>query len=89
MSNDFLLLSYTTLHTFTTSALHHVLLIADEEVGGRLGMEAFLKSSDWETLNVGFVLDEGLASPSEVFTVFYGERVGCCIHRFQLIDFMN
>ena len=55
-------------------------LVADEEVGGKLGMEVFLKSRDWQRLNTGFVLDEGLANPSEVFTVFYGERVGCCIN---------
>ena len=55
-----------------------MVLVADEEVGGKLGMEVFVKSDDWQELKVGFVLDEGLADPSEAFTVFYGERIGCC-----------
>ena len=41
-------------------------------------MQAFLKSDDWKKLNVGFALDEGLANPSEEFTVFYGERMPWC-----------
>lgn len=57
----------------------HLTFMPDEEVGGKLGMEVFLKSRDWQRLNTGFVLDEGLANPSEVFTVFYGERVGCWV----------
>jgi len=38
-------------------------------------MDAFVETEDFKSLNVGMALDEGLASPSEVFTVFYGERV--------------
>lgn len=41
-------------------------------------MQTFLKSTEWKKLNVGFALDEGLANPSEEFTVFYGERMPWC-----------
>ena len=41
-------------------------------------MQAFLKSNEWKKLNVGFALDEGLANPTEKFTVFYGERMPWC-----------
>jgi len=53
----------------------HLTFMPDEEVGGVLGMQAFLKSNEWKKLNVGFALDEGLANPTEKFTVFYGERM--------------
>uniref|UniRef100_A0A4W4E1K6 Peptidase M20 dimerisation domain-containing protein n=1 Tax=Electrophorus electricus TaxID=8005 RepID=A0A4W4E1K6_ELEEL len=45
-----------------------------EEVGGHKGMESFIKHPEFQKLNVGFALDEGLANPTEDFTVFYGER---------------
>jgi len=38
-------------------------------------MVEFCKSDIFNKLNVGVALDEGLASPTDVFTVFYGERV--------------
>jgi len=56
----------------------HLTFMPDEEVGGVLGMQAFLKSNEWKKLNVGFALDEGLANPTEKFTVFYGERMPWC-----------
>lgn len=43
-------------------------------MGGGLGMRAFVDTSDFKSLNIGFSLDEGLASPTEVFPVFYAER---------------
>lgn len=52
----------------------HVLFVPDEETGGVLGMEAFYNSQDFQLLNIGFVLDEGLADPSNIFPIFYGER---------------
>jgi N-acyl-L-amino-acid amidohydrolase len=53
----------------------HVLLVPDEEVGGSRGIKPFLGSEKVRALNVGFVLDEGLASPDPArFSVFYGER---------------
>ena len=46
----------------------------DEEVGGHKGMVMFLQRPEFKALNVGFALDEGLASPSDTYSVFYGEK---------------
>ena len=59
---------------FTPRRTLHVLIVPDEEVGGARGMKAFLASSRVRAMNPALVLDEGLASPSDKFTVFYGER---------------
>ncbi|XP_016961266.1 aminoacylase-1 [Drosophila biarmipes] len=48
--------------------------VADEEMGGRHGMRPFVPTDDFRALNVGFAMDEGLASPNEAFTLFYAER---------------
>jgi len=52
----------------------HVSFVPDEEKGGILGMKEFVHTVDFKALNVGFVLDEGCASPFESFNAFYGER---------------
>lgn len=52
----------------------HVTFVPDEEVGGELGMKPFVESNEFKAMNVGFSLDEGIASPTEVFSVFYAER---------------
>lgn len=52
----------------------HIMFSPDEEKGGALGMEKFVPSKDFVDLNVGFALDEGIASPNETFDVFYAER---------------
>lgn len=52
----------------------HVLFVPDEEIGGVLGSEAFSNCHDFKILNIGFVLDEGLADPGNIFPIFYGER---------------
>lgn len=52
----------------------HISLVPDEEVGGVEGMELFVETDRFKQLNVGFALDEGLASPNDVFSVYYGER---------------
>ncbi|XP_037050135.1 aminoacylase-1-like [Bradysia coprophila] len=52
----------------------HVTFVPDEEVGGDLGMMPFVESNEFKALNVGFSLDEGIASPTEEFSVFYAER---------------
>ncbi|XP_053949830.1 aminoacylase-1A-like [Anastrepha ludens] len=52
----------------------HISFIADEEMGGRFGMRPFVHTAEFKSLNVGFSLDEGLASPSEEFPVFFAER---------------
>ena len=48
--------------------------IADEEVGGHDGMEKYVVSKEFKDLNIGFALDEGLASEDNAIPVFYGER---------------
>uniref|UniRef100_A0A8D0FGD9 N-acyl-aliphatic-L-amino acid amidohydrolase n=1 Tax=Strix occidentalis caurina TaxID=311401 RepID=A0A8D0FGD9_STROC len=52
----------------------HLTFVPDEEVGGHKGMEMFVQRPEFRALNVGFALDEGLASPSDTFSVFYGEK---------------
>uniref|UniRef100_A0AC35GL77 N-acyl-aliphatic-L-amino acid amidohydrolase n=1 Tax=Panagrolaimus sp. PS1159 TaxID=55785 RepID=A0AC35GL77_9BILA len=46
---------------------------ADEETGGQ-AMQLFLKSQDFKDLNLGFTLDEGLASEDDSYKVYYAER---------------
>lgn len=41
-------------------------------------MGAFVKTNFFKKLNIGFCLDEGLANPTNAFTVFYGERSAWC-----------
>lgn len=52
----------------------HITFVPDEEVGGGVGMLPFVQSNEFKALNVGFSLDEGIASTSEEFIVFYAER---------------
>jgi aminoacylase len=54
----------------------HLCFIADEELGGLEGMKRLVVSEDFRRLNVGFALDEGLASTDDVVPVYYGERCG-------------
>uniref|UniRef100_A0A2N9EWB2 N-acyl-aliphatic-L-amino acid amidohydrolase n=1 Tax=Fagus sylvatica TaxID=28930 RepID=A0A2N9EWB2_FAGSY len=48
--------------------------VPDEEIGGHAGVEKFADTHVFNNLNVGIVLDEGLASPTENYRVFYAER---------------
>lgn len=52
----------------------HVTFVPDEEIGGLNGMMPFVKTDDFKRLNIGFGLDEGLASADESFDLYYGER---------------
>ncbi|XP_049872536.1 aminoacylase-1-like [Pectinophora gossypiella] len=52
----------------------HLSFVPDEEVGGRQGMGEFVKSEHFRALNVGFSLDEGLASASSEYLVYNAER---------------
>lgn len=52
----------------------HVSFVPDEEIGGFDGMMKFAQSEEFERLNVGFVLDEGQASPGDEYRVFYADR---------------
>ncbi|XP_063227654.1 aminoacylase-1-like [Bacillus rossius redtenbacheri] len=58
----------------------HISFVPDEEIGGGDGMKAFVHTSDFKALNIGFALDEGIASPTEEFALFYGERSIWQIH---------
>lgn len=37
-------------------------------------MKDFVNTKDFNNLNIGFALDEGLANPDDQFALFYGER---------------
>lgn len=69
--------------------------VPDEEIGGNDGAKAFSESEIFKEMNVGLVLDEGLASVGEEYRVFNGERspwwmvikaVGQPGHGARLID---
>lgn len=52
----------------------YLTFVPDEEIGGHDGVEKLAVSDIFKNMNVGIVLDEGLASPTEKYRVFYGER---------------
>lgn len=52
----------------------HLTFVPDEEIGGKDGMEKFIESEEFKSLNPGFALDEGLANENDAFKVYYGER---------------
>ncbi|KAG5898148.1 hypothetical protein JTB14_034004 [Gonioctena quinquepunctata] len=52
----------------------HISFVPDEEIGGVEGMREFVKMNDFKDLNVGFALDEGMASENNEFALFYAER---------------
>ncbi|GAB4853000.1 hypothetical protein Ancab_017189 [Ancistrocladus abbreviatus] len=52
----------------------YLLFVPDEEIGGHDGAEKFAESDVFEKMNVGILLDEGLASPNENYRAFYAER---------------
>lgn len=47
-------------------------------------MKKFVNTNDFKNLKVGFALDEGMASPNEEFSLYYGER---CLWRKKLPRF--
>lgn len=60
----------------------HLLWGPDEEIGGHDGMEKFVRTNRFQKLNIGFVLDEGLASENDTYRIFYAER---CVWWFKII----
>ncbi|KAK5575943.1 hypothetical protein RB653_007078 [Dictyostelium firmibasis] len=59
----------------------HLSFVPDEEIGGiGKGMEKFVYTEKFREMNIGLCLDEGLASPTNDFTVFYGERAPWWVH---------
>jgi len=54
--------------------------VPDEEVGGG-GMTTFLSSDLFASLpGIALALDEGLASPTSTYSIFYGERLPWWVH---------
>ncbi|GMH00261.1 hypothetical protein Nepgr_002100 [Nepenthes gracilis] len=62
------------LHNFRPIRTIHLSYVPDEEIGGLDGAAKFVGSKEFEELNVGFVLDEGQASTTDEFRVFYSDR---------------
>ncbi|CAH1433464.1 unnamed protein product [Lactuca virosa] len=52
----------------------YVSFVPDEEIGGLDGAKRFANSKMFDEMNVGIVLDEGLASPEDKYRLFYAER---------------
>uniref|UniRef100_A0A9I9DQV3 COPA/B second beta-propeller domain-containing protein n=1 Tax=Cucumis melo TaxID=3656 RepID=A0A9I9DQV3_CUCME len=52
----------------------HISYVPDEEIGGSDGAAKFVQSKEFKELNVGFMMDEGQASPGDEFRVFYADR---------------
>ncbi|KAL4036290.1 hypothetical protein IC575_005018 [Cucumis melo] len=52
----------------------HISYVPDEEIGGSDGVAKFVQSKEFKELNVGFMMDEGQASPGDEFRVFYADR---------------
>lgn len=52
----------------------HTIWVPDEEIGGEDGMKRFVTSDVFRSLNLGVVMDEGLAYTENKFVVFTGER---------------
>jgi len=52
----------------------HVTYVPDEEIDGELGMIGFVQTDQFKALNVGFSLDEGMASVDDEIPLYYGER---------------
>ncbi|XP_017017485.1 aminoacylase-1 [Drosophila kikkawai] len=53
----------------------YVTFVPDEETGGVLGMAEFVKTDYYQQMNVGFSLDEGGTSATDVHHLFYAERL--------------
>ncbi|GAM27570.1 hypothetical protein SAMD00019534_107460, partial [Acytostelium subglobosum LB1] len=58
----------------------YLTFVPDEEIGAGKGMELFVNTDKFREMNIGMAIDEGLASPTEEFTVFYGERAIWWVH---------
>ncbi len=52
----------------------HVTFIPDEELGGFYGMAAFVESSEFKAMNVGYALDESRVSEANKVSVTNDER---------------
>lgn len=64
-------------NSFSSERSIHLLFLPDEEIGGWDGMGLFVQTDLFKSLNVGFALDEGLASATSQVPVYFGERALC------------
>ncbi|XP_052756187.1 aminoacylase-1-like [Galleria mellonella] len=58
----------------TLERTFHLTLMPDEETGGFNGMIPFAETAEFEALNVGFALDEGLVSSADYFFATYQDK---------------
>ncbi|TDG49582.1 hypothetical protein AWZ03_004073 [Drosophila navojoa] len=61
----------------------YVTFVPDEELGGVLGMQGFVKGQYFKELNAGFCLDEGCSNIDDSYLIFYAERTAWQI-RFKV-----
>ena len=52
----------------------HTVWVPDEEIGGEDGMKKFVHSPEFRALNLGVMMDEGLAHLEDKYVVYTGER---------------
>jgi len=52
----------------------HVTFVPDEEISGITGMQLFVETPEFKKLNLGLALDEGVASETDVYKIYYAER---------------
>lgn len=70
--------SYTLGPRYSLLCETEIAVFSEEELGGAEGMGKFSETEKFKSLNIGFTLDEGLASPTDVYKVYYGERCVWC-----------
>lgn len=56
----------------------HVLFVPDEEIGGQKGMRKIVQSEEFRNLNIAFALDEGIASETDEYPIYFAERSAWC-----------
>lgn len=59
---------------FTPKRTVRLSFVPEEEIGGVEGMQEFVLTEEFKALNIGFALDETIASTDEYFHLFYAER---------------
>ncbi|CAJ0600925.1 unnamed protein product [Cylicocyclus nassatus] len=52
----------------------HIVWAPDEEIGAADGMQKFVTMPEFKELNLGFMLDEGLANEGSAYKIYYAER---------------
>ncbi|OMJ20661.1 Aminoacylase-1 [Smittium culicis] len=57
----------------------YAMFVPDEEIGGKEGMGAFIKTKEFKDMNAGFDIDEGIQSLNDVTYAFFQERTLCWV----------